>query len=341
MTRGRRSGARGQILAIVAGGLVGLLAVLALALEGGTLIVNRREGQNAADLASVAAARIVAQRHTNPDDRPSRADVFNAIAGTMTQNDCGGEGSAPCEWTARFVGAGLSPGARVTSSGNIPGSALGVVVSVTRRPGAILGRVLGLREWRVSTEATAVAAKPTTIPADTLLPIAICGWGRSGDHDCLRASSSTAIDFEAGQIYDLTDGKDAPGGFGWLSWGGGSVEASVCTPNNPQFTLGSGTWFPVGAGSLDSPGIQGCLGSLISSGKTVLVAIYDQMRTEPDVAYHITGVAAFVITAQREPSVDQIQGYFVDYYPLPAVPSGGSWLVPTEGDQTTFIGLVR
>lgn len=340
--RRRRSRAHGQILAIVAGGLVGLLAVLALALEGGTLIVNRRDGQNAADLASVAAARIVALHHTNVDDRPRRRDVYQAISETMTQNDCGGPGSAPCTWTAQFMGAGLgSRGAVTNSNGSIPNSALGVRVAVTRRPGAILGRVLGFREWAVSTEATAVAAKPTSIPAESLLPIAICGWGRSGDHDCLRATSSNAIDFEAGQIYDLTDGKDAPGGFGWLSWGGGSVEGSVCTPDNPAFTLGSSTWFPVGDGSLDSPGMQSCLDGLITSGKTVLVAIYDEMRTAPDVAYHITGVAAFVVTAQREPSVDQIQGYFVDYYPLPAVPASGAWRVPTEGDQTTFIGLVR
>ena len=48
---------RGQILVIVAGGMIALLAIAALVLEGGTLMLNRRDAQNGADLASVAGTR--------------------------------------------------------------------------------------------------------------------------------------------------------------------------------------------------------------------------------------------------------------------------------------------
>jgi uncharacterized membrane protein len=53
---------RGQVLVIVAGGLLALMAIAAVALEGGTLVLNRRDAQNSADLASLAGARMVARR---------------------------------------------------------------------------------------------------------------------------------------------------------------------------------------------------------------------------------------------------------------------------------------
>ena len=63
---------RGQILVIVAGGMIALLAIAALALEGGTLLLNRRDAQNGADLASVAGAREVALKYV---DTPAVRDA--------------------------------------------------------------------------------------------------------------------------------------------------------------------------------------------------------------------------------------------------------------------------
>ena len=242
---GRRS-ERGQILVIAAGGMLGLLAIAALVLEGGTMLLNRRDGQNAADLSSVAGAHVIAQSYTA--GAKTQADVWDAIEANLDQNDCGPTGSAPCAWTATFVAAPASGTGLVdlgpvnNTSSALPAYTLGVRVDVTRSPGAILGRVIGRDHWDVSVEGTAITQK-TVGGAGTLLPIAVCGWKVATDAPCQRAEVAplNAFRYVPGQLYDLTDGKDAPGGFGWLSWTGsnaaGALAASICTPNNPDFTL--------------------------------------------------------------------------------------------------------
>jgi hypothetical protein len=244
---------------------------------------------------------------------------------------------------------------------------LGVRVGVTRNPSAIVGRVLGFDTWAVSTEATAISAQPSSFPTGIMLPIALCGWGTTGINDCQQASNSPAnvVDFQPGQIYDITDGKDAPGGFGWLSWTGsnsaGALATSICTPNNIPFSLDSPfdspgayggfigtnpatgeTWFPVDPGKSNSSSVRACLDGWIASGATVLIPVYDLVTGNGNnAAYHITGVAAFVLTARDQPAVDNIQGYFVEYYPYTDVGGGIGTQPPSAGDQTFFLGLVK
>jgi Flp pilus assembly protein TadG len=363
-----REAERGQILVIVAGGMIGLLAIVALVLEGGTVVLNRRDAQNASDLAALAGARTVALNYT--DAPRTQAQVYTAMNDNLAVNDCGPSSSAPCAWEAQFVGAGLTNlGNVANTSSPLPAGALGVRVGVTRSPGAQLGRVIGIDKWDVSTEATAVSAKEPTVAGGTMLPIAMCGFGTLGNTECEQANGSNAIDFQSGQIYDLTDGKDAPGGFGWLSWTGSNaanvLNDSVCTPDNPPFTLDGltdpagdwlkgtvigtnpadgETWFPAGNGKMNTSALRACLDKYISTGATVLIPIYDTLSSKPsgdNLAYHIVGLAAFVLTAREQPAVDQIQGYFLDYYPLSSVPGGVGWTPPDGSDITTFLGLVK
>lgn len=369
-----RSAESGQVLVIVAGGIIGLLAIAALVLEGGTMLLTRRDGQNAADLSSVAGARIVALHYTRPTDpgNDTQDDVYHAIEGNLDLNNCGPVTSTPCTWTATFVGApgtgtGLVDVSAVTeTTAAIPANVLGVRVDVTQTPGTIVGRVLGLVSWTVSTEGTAITEKAGG-PAGTTLPIAICGWKNTAGTDCVQASNSpsNAVVFQKGQIYDLTDGKDAPGGFGWLSWDGsnsaGALADSICSPNNPDFsldtpydspgsyggTIGTNpatgeTWFPIDPGKSNSSSVRACLDGWINSGATILVPIYDLVTGNGNnAAYHITGVAAFVLTSREQPAVDNIQGYFVEYYPLAGVPGGAGSVGPDPGDATYFVGLVK
>ena len=354
----RRRAERGQILVIVAGGLIGILAIAALALEGGTLVLNRRDGQNAADLASLAGTRMVALSHT--ETPKTQSNVFGAVGAALDSNDCLTIGGTPCTWTARFVGAGLSDlGAVTDTAAAVPPAALGVRVGVTREPGAIMGRVIGIDHWTVTTEATAIAAKPASFPAGILLPIAVCGWFNAATpNDCTQANGpapGNAVDFQVDQIYDLTNGKDAPGGFGWLSWDGsnsaGALATSLCTPNNTSFTLdspyddphGAGeVWFPVDPGKTNASAVRDCLDGWIASGATILVPIYDLVEGPGNGAqYHITGVAAFILTSREQPAVDDIQGTFVKYYPYTDIPGGLGTLPPDPSDTTYFLGLVR
>ena len=354
----RRDGQRGQILVIVAGGLIGLLAIGALALEGGTLVLNRRDAQNSADLASLAGTRVVALSHTSGGR--TQADVLGAVEASLGTNDCQLVASTACTWDVHFIGAGLADlGVVGNTVSPVPAGALGVRVGVTRQPPAFLGRVLGFDHWTVSTDGTSLAARPSSFPTGILLPIAVCGWFNGANpNDCAQATNSpasNAVDYKADQIYDLTDGKDAPGGFGWLSWTGSNaanaLAASLCTPDNTGFSLdspyddphGAGeVWFPVDPGKSNASAVRSCLDGWIASGATVLVPIYDLVEGRGNGAqYHITGVAAFILTSREQPAVDNIQGTFVKYYPYTDIPGGLGTLPPDQGDTTYFLGLVR
>jgi hypothetical protein len=54
-----RSGERGQVLVLFAGGVLALLVVAALAFDVGMMLLERRDQQNAADAAALAGARYV------------------------------------------------------------------------------------------------------------------------------------------------------------------------------------------------------------------------------------------------------------------------------------------
>lgn len=355
---------RGQILVIVAGGLIGLLAIAALVLEGGTLVLTQRDGQNAADLAALAGTRVVSLHYT--DGGRTEDAVYEAIEDVITANGCGGAG-VPCDWTARFVGANFTDLGPVNDGGGaLSGTPLGVAVGVTRHPDAIMGRILGFGTWDVSTDATAMTGKGSGVPAGVMLPIAVCGWDDpSTPNDCIAANDPDGdfIDFQPGVIYDLTDGMDAPGGFGWLSWTGSNsaniMADRICNPQNPSFSIDSPyddpgtpgimgtdpsngeTWFPIDPGKSNADVVRDCLDEWIDSGATVLVPIYDLVVGEGNNAwYHLTGVAAFVLTAREQPAIDQIQGYFVEYFPIGEVP-GGITTPPGEEDVSVQILLVK
>ena len=140
----------------------------------------------------------------------------------------------------------------------------------------------------------------------------------------------------------LTDGKDIPGGFGYISWDGSndpnSLADSICTPDNPPFTMP--TTFSGDPGKSNSDGVRDCLDNWIANGVAVLIPIYSTVVGPGDNAvYTIVGVAAFVLTSRAQPAVDNIQGHFVEYYPYTSVPGGG--VVPSEGSTTVNFGLAQ
>lgn len=318
---------RGQILAIVAGGLVILLLAVGLVIDTGLSWVTRRDAQNAADLASLAGTKVVTDHYV--DGGRTGAQVWAAINANVTENGC----VDPCTWEAEYVAApatiggaeaGLAP---VTNGGSIPGTAQGVRVTVDRPSATQFMRIIGIDEVPVSAVGTALTASPPTIPPGVLLPIAM----------------SPPENMVPGTHYNITDGMDGPGNFGWLSWDGsndaGGLSQSVCIPDNPEITVPA--YIPGNPGKKNRADLRACFDGYIADGTTVLVPIWD--GTHPgngnNAEYRIIGFASFVLTYRSQPAVDNIQGAFVEYYPLPTVPAG--FHPPTPGDTTYFLGLVR
>lgn len=328
---------RGQILAIVAGGLVILLLAVGLVIDTGLSWVVRRDTQNAADLASLAGTKVITDHYR--DGPLTGADVYAAIESNAIENDC----VDSCTWSAQYVTAPAVDGyvgdyeelklGPVVDGGTIPATAQGVKVEVEQPSETQFMRLIGITDVQVSTSAVALTASLPTIPPGVLLPVAM--------------SPPNAM--VAGEIYDITDGLDGPGNFGWLSWNddndANTLVESICTPNNPEFTIppgpGGAIYIPGAPGVMNKQEGRDCLDEYIANGTPILIPIWD--GTHPGggsgAQYRIIGFAAFVLTSRDQPAVKNIQGAFQEYFPLLTVPAG--YNPPSSDDHGYFLGLVR
>ena len=341
---------RGQILVIVAGGMIALLAIAALALEGGTLLLNRRDAQNGADLASVAGTREVALNYVDTATVRVQSNVFAAVNKSLIANGC--VAADGCTWTGEFADGSLASLGAVNNSGAaIPANTVAVHVMVDKQVGAVIGHAIGFNSWTVSTEATSrVRGSSGSFPAGVMLPIAVCGWTNPAGNDCAQASTTPApgnfVDFKPGPDLRPDRRQGRPWRLRLALVGrlqlGGRARRRDLQPAEPGLLARQPVRF---AGSVrrrdgdqpldrrdvvpDRPGksnassVRSCLDGWITSKATVLLPIYDLVTGNGNnAAYHITGVAAFVLTSRSQPAIDNIQGYFVEYYPYPDVPGG-------------------
>ena len=352
---------RGQALAIYAGGMVAFLLVLGLAIDGGNAFLQRRDSQNVSDLASMAGTTAIVDFYIKDGGTLARAaidgpKVFTAITNSVAANGCQASGGRPCNWTAQYVNGtvdsngNLTPLGSVTAGGAIPLGAQGVVVNATSTPSTYFLGVVGQSTWNIGTTATAISyANTKSVEGGALLPIGV----------------DPPADFTTGTIYNITDGANGPGNFGWLSWTGanatGVLETSLCTPNNPAMNfVPDGVVIAGEPGKHNSSGpknsVVSCLQGWVTSTATVLLPIWDSCGSDAKASngkcdgnnanYHVTGLAAFVLTSFTQPAIDQIQGRFVGYYGLTSIdPSYGpppcQYSVGGCTSTTTSIGLVR
>ena len=328
-----RSRERGQVLVIVAGGITALLLLAGLVLDGGIAFFNRRDAQNLADVSALAGTKVVFDHYVDTTTTYDQQDVYDAVARSLLNNGCDATGGVPCTWVAFYQRPGPADNGAVlnnTSGLAIPTQTQGVRVFVNRQPSAFLVRLAGISSWNITAEAIGWASAANTPPKGKLLPIAL----HEGTYD-------------SGQEYDLTDGKDGPGGFGWLSWDGanscGELEERIRHPNNPAFSLlPDGTWFDSDPGKTNCSGVRDAMQDWIDSGDTVLIPIYDTTSgTGNGMEYHIIGLAAFVVTSQEQPAVDNIRGYFKAVYPYSDVPAGVSWNPPDPDAVTNNLTLIK
>ncbi len=320
---------RGQILVIFAGGVTALLLLVGLVLDGGIALLNRRDGQNTADVAALSGTRLIAEHYTDPAIIYTRQDIYNGIEDSVQANDCDGSGT-PCTWAANFVDPSYADLGNVTNAAApFPANAVGVQVDIHREPGTFLAGMAGIDHWDVDTKAIAIAVEFTTAPPNQLLPIAL--------------KENTGDPYVPGQTYDLTDGKDIPGGFGYIAWydsnDPNSLSNSICVSDNPPFTMP--TTFAGDPGKSNSDSVRACLDQWIAQGVPVLIPIYSTVVGPGNNAvYTIVGVAAFILTSRGQPAVDNIQGNFVNIYPFTSVPGGGGQ-APSEGSTSFQLSLVQ
>jgi hypothetical protein len=328
-----RNDERGQILVIVAGGILVFIAMVGLVIDTGVGFHERRNIQNASDLSAMAGTKVIADHYL--DGGRTGSDVYAAVNSSLIANGC--VVADGCDWTAQYVkpdpavtGGEILMG-DVTTAGGIPVGAQGVRIDTESSPDTFFMRVVGISQLNVAVDATAMTSSLLNeAPSGILLPIA-----------------AFDSDYQPGVEYELTAGAEGPGNFGWLSWTGpvntGTLANSLCNLDNPEMVFP--VWSHGSTGTMNANDVRDCMDGWI--GSTVLIPIWAQTndRGGSNLDYEIRTLGAFVLDG-FDLHANKVTGHFIDFYALPGVPAGyGSPpCPPTDPDcstRTNFIGLTR
>jgi Flp pilus assembly protein TadG len=309
-----RTPTKGQILALFALSLTVILLAVGLVIDGGNALVQRRSSQNAADLAALAGARLVASKIDGDTLNGTDANVRAAIQATATAN--GGTVTFGVAGSPQYIsqdGATLG----FVGTGTIPANAVGVTVPAARTFDPYFLGIIGASDWTASANATARGGYAVIEHYSNVFPIAVaeaffenypfCSGAVNSSPDCVPQK--------------LTPGHlNVPGGFGWLKFGAADKCAGYglgmiddgCDPNKPflQEQIGppgksygccdvpTGGAAPVDRiGSLTGNKASADCSYYIDNEIVVTVPVFDSAGgTGANAWYHIVGFAGFQLT---------------------------------------------
>jgi len=233
----------GQAVVILAIVLVAVLAFAALAIDAGNAYTARREAQNAADAAAMAATRQLVIECGLPGGVEGR--IRTKASELVTVNQVVASEGAPVQvWFVREDGTRLARpevGFGALPCGCDPqASARGVEVVVNHSTPSFLAGILG--QSVLGTQVTAQARyAPIVSPDSNVYPVTRC--------DPTHLSGQGCLPLNVGQItplrlvdYNGADPGSHYGNFGWLSWGGAvnapTARVSMTPPgtyHNPDY----------------------------------------------------------------------------------------------------------
>lgn len=263
---------QGQVIALFAIGLVSFLAMVAVVIDGGTLYLQRRTAQNAADAAALAGARALQQATTQ-----STATVGTAICTYLQANSFGVVPTASAYFvdttaTTNLGAISLASTCSATPNSWIPNGASGVHVDATIGPyNTYLAGIVGVRQLQATASATAQVGV-LGIPRPDLIPLAGCGPDMliSGTSptpyaNILNPDNTINTAMYGGdyvlQGSQMTQNEIPPAGSTCPVWNGtssawkGKVDISGVTGTlTPPFTLPVAT----GNGSIDAVLVNAC-----------------------------------------------------------------------------------
>ena len=169
-----------QVIALFAIALLAMLAMVGVVVDGGTLYLQRRTAQNAADAGALAGARVLQQAVFQYADSPASLDVGTAICYYAHQNWFGHvpETTANFVTTSGPVTINVPTSCAAPTGGTpqlIPSGTSGVRVHVLIGPyDTFLVGIVGLRQLQAEASASAQVGV-LGIPGPAITPLAGCG----------------------------------------------------------------------------------------------------------------------------------------------------------------------
>lgn len=289
---------RGQVLVIVAMGLIVMIAMVGLIVDGGIAWGRQRDTQNGSDASAEAGAVVLAERLAGVTK--SDSDVWVAVRDTAVANglpagsstvapgtDCQGDGPTGkigiCGYYTDIDGVVISAAGTpvAVGSGSIPAGASGVKAIARTEVDTYLMPIIGFDELEVTTKATAIAgyieeACPASAGCAVLpvtFPVSIVTCDSSGN----AVLDANAYQKNTATPYVIPLCKDNPGNVGWLDWdppngGASELEDAIRYPNNPAIPVPS--WqYVTSTGNVNSGPVEDALRTW--NGKVVLIPQFD------------------------------------------------------------------
>ena len=264
----------GQALVVMVGVMLLSIALLAVIVDGGNVLVQQRENQTGSDGAAEAGAIVLAARLAGAVEPAGGWDA-NVAAKVQQSADANGVTVQAAYYTdicgvplasdgsAAVNGDGtenLAAAHEVGVSGSLPaysgsspdcatgqvGPVAGVLVIAEQQVATFVARAIGMPTIPVSTRATAVAGYLQGYCDASqgiwcaVLPVTIPGFvpqcGNTGD------LNNGGDPWTTGVVYTIGLCRNSPGNIGWLDWdppGGGASElvCSIVNPDNPSIDL--------------------------------------------------------------------------------------------------------
>ncbi len=280
--RRRRSDPPGQIIVIFAAALVAIVLGVGFVVDAGFAWAQQRNTQNGADASARAGAVVLAQHQADPADPKTGLDVWNAVTTTAAQNDVLVADAHYTDWQGNDL-IGNPP---VVQSGAIPPNAAGVRVNAQKLVGTFLVRVIGLNNWDVRQDATAVAG-PTTGCIETLsgcallpitFPVTVFACTNNGKTLPINPPQTWAV----GQHLTLPICGGNPGSVGWLDWtppAGGSSELAAVIADPPDISVPLPSWqYVTQTGDISAKTVEDALNAY--AGSVVLIPFFDSTCNE-------------------------------------------------------------
>ena len=173
----------GQLLVVFALALVVIIASAGLLIDGGMAYTNRRQAQNAADTAALAAAQNLAVGGTTATMTAAGASIAGSNLFNTNYTDCSGN----AQTNGVVVNSPPLAGAYASQSGYVE-----VVVNRPMKTG--FSAIVGQPCWMVSARAVAVANNTTVAPCN------FCSLNNSSQNHTLVLNNSAALRVD-GEIY--------------------------------------------------------------------------------------------------------------------------------------------
>ena len=252
-SRLRNRSERGQTLVITAVGLVVMIGLVGLVIDGGFAWGKLRQTQNGAD-AVAKAGTVVIQNMLAETGTYTDGSVGCAVADMAAANEVD---LVSAEYTD-FQGTVIGPVGACTSSAPIPEGAQGVKATTEDTFDTYLGGIVGIQTFTATTDATAVVG----IQQDVCPAAAGCGALPVTFPQVGEICDDTELDFEIGEIdadgtyepYELIpEGSTLnagnlaiiplcpgnPGSVGWLDFGCGNLAQHITNPCNHNIPIPS------------------------------------------------------------------------------------------------------